>query len=315
MFLTSMHSTINYKNLLIVCLIFLSPSVQSATCSCAGVSLTNSVNLTHFSAEQWQISISFTQSDISDLVAGTNQINDETGRFRETDSLIFSATYGINENWAISATVSQIEHRRRNAIANQAVETSTGIGDSVILLSYAPLKIGPFNPNEWALGFAARIPTGENNAGDPIIFSEDLQPGQGAWGESLWLHYAHAFNQAATWQAYLDANYQINGSNDRDYSFENEWNIASGVSQQLSETWYWSVGIQYRTADPHTRFGNKIPNTGGEWVNADLTLSYAINKSTQVSFSTLQPLYRNLNGALQFTNKNSYTLSLTYLIE
>jgi len=296
-------------------LLLLSSNAQAATCSCAGVSLTNAVNLTSFKAEQWQVSMSFTQSDISDLVAGTNQINDETGRFRETDSLILGATYGITENWALSAVVSRIEHRRRNAIANQNTQTSSGIGDSMLLLSYAPKKISPFNKNEWAYGLAARIPTGENDAGDPIIFSEDLQPGQGAWGSSLWLHYAHAFDQAANWQVYIDANYQLNGSNDRKYSFENEWNISSGVNNHFSEKWSWKAGIQYRKADAHTRFGNNIPNTGGEWINADISISYAISPLSRLSLSTIQPVYRDLTGALQFTNKNSYTLSLSYLLE
>ncbi|MDQ7049407.1 MAG: transporter [Enterobacterales bacterium] len=308
------QATYNYR-IAIAILLLLSPNAKSATCSCAGVSLTNTVNLTQFNAEQWQLSISFTQSDISDLVAGTNQINDETGRFRETDSLILGATYGINENWALSAIVSKIEHRRRNAIANQRTETSSGLGDSMLLVSYAPKKISPFNRNEWAYGLAVRIPTGENDAGKPIIFSEDLQPGQGAWGESLWLHYGHAFDQAARWQVYIDANYQVNGNNQRDYSFTNEWNLSAGVSYQLSDSWNFKAGVQYRSAVPHTRFGNNIPNTGGQWVNADIAIDYAINPATHLSLSTIQPLYRDLIGALQFTNKNSYTLSLSTLIE
>jgi len=309
---------INFKILFVFLLFCLTLSLSksyAATCSCAGVSLSNSVNLSQFSAEQWQVSINFTKIDISDLVAGSRQITDQTGRFRKTDSLILQTTYGFNEHWAITGIVSQIEHQRNNQSANSVLEKSSGIGDSMLLLSYSPQKLSPFNKNEFAFGIATRLATGKNNQGSPIVFSEDMQPGEGAQGQSLWFHYARSFNQQADLQFYFNANYSHMGTNNRKYSFENEWSLSSGVYYQYSDSWSTSGGLKYRQADRHTRFGFDIPNTGGQWIDLELSFNFPINQQTSLSFSTIQPVSRNLNDALQFTTKNSYSVGISYLFD
>ncbi len=287
-------------------------TIDAATCSCAGVSLSNTVSLTDFEAGQFQFSLAYTNIDISDLVSGSNDINDETGRFRETDSYIIQGTYGLNDTWALTAIISQIEHNRNIAISNTNVETSNGLGDSLLVLSYAPQKIDPFTKDEWAFGFGLRIPTGENDNGNPIVFAEDLQPGQGAWGGSLWFHYAHVFDQKGTWKLSVDSNYAHVGENDREYSFTNEWNLSSGINYSANDQWSGGVSIGYRNADPHTRFGSDFPNTGGSWLDFTGSLQYSFSPSTSIGLSTTVPISRDLNGSLQFTTKRSITLSISH---
>mgnify|MGYP002635858942 CR=1 FL=1 len=306
------------KKLIILLLVWgvvFSSSVQAATCSCAGVPLSNSINLMGLEAGQYEVGYSYTYSDISDLVAGSKDINDETGRERKTDSHLLQTTYGISDNWAVTGVISWIEHTRNISTSNTADEDSAGVGDSLVVFSYAPQKIDPFSRNEWAFGVGVRVPTGEEENGNPIIFAEDLQPGQGAWGSSFWLHYGHAFNQQADWVYFVDANIAKSGSNDRDYSFEGEWNLTSGINYVSSSNWSSSLAINYRNAQRHTRFGGDIPNTGGEWYDFIPSVTYSVSPTLSVGITARLPIYRDLNDSLQFSTKQSFSLSVTYLID
>jgi len=286
---------------------------EAATCSCAGVPLSNSVDLMGLEPGQFEVGFTYTFTDISDLVAGTETINDETGRLRETQSYLMQTTYGINDDWAIIGVISWVEHRRNIATSNTADELSSGVGDSMIVVSYAPQEIDPFTRNEWGVGIGIRIPTGADNEGDPIIFAEDLQPGQGAWGSSLWFHYGHSFSQKSEWVFNLDASISDTNKNDREYSFEGEQSITAGFSYSPESDWSGSASFAYRKADPHTRFGSVFPNTGGKWLDFVPSVQYALTQKVTLSAAARIPVSRDLRGSLQFTTKNSFSLTINYL--
>lgn len=288
---------------------------RAATCSCAGVPLANSINLTNFEAKQLQIGLHYSYHDISELVSGSKTVNDETGRERKTNSYLFQTTYGLNDKWSITGVLSWIEHTRNIAISNSLDEVSSGIGDSLIVLSYAPQKIDPFTRNEWAVGFGLRLPTGKDDNGGAVVFAEDLQPSQGASGSAIWFHYAHAFNQQADWVLFFDSSYASSNNNNRDYSFEDEWNLTTGINISGKNDWHGSLSVNFRKADPHTRFGGKIPNTGGQWIDFIPSVQYSYSESTAISFSARIPISRDLNGTLQFTTKQSFTLSIQHILD
>lgn len=286
--------------------------MRAATCSCAGTQLTNAVNLMSLEPGMLRLGLTYTYIDISELVAGSRSINDETGRVRETESYILQSNYGINENWGLSTTIAWVEHKRNITTSNTLDEISSGIGDSLIVLSYAPTRIGLFSRNEWAVGIGIRVPTGENSNGKPIVFAEDLQPGQGAWGSSLWFHYGRSFSQQADWVFFLDLNIHHNNANDREYSFENEFSLTSGITYSINSKWSSIFSFTYRKASPHTRLNTEIPNTGGKWLDFIPTLEYTLSPDVNISMSARIPLSRDLNGALQFTTKKSFSLSVNY---
>ncbi len=290
-------------------------STQAATCSCAGVPLSNSVNLMGLEPGQFQIGYTYTFTDISDLVAGKDDVNDETGRLRETQSSLIQATYTIDDALSVTGVVSWVEHTRNIAISNTADEVTSGIGDSLIILSYAPLQIDPFTRNEWGIGVGIRIPTGENDEGTPITFAEDLQPGQGAWGSSLWFHYGHSFSQKSEWIFNLDANISVTNENDREYSFEGEQSITAGFNYSPASDWSGSMSLSYRKADAHTRFGGELPNTGGKWLDFIPSIQYTVTPEITLSFAARIPVSRDLNPSLQFTTKESYSLTMNYLFK
>jgi len=286
--------------------------VFAATCSCAGVPLLTSIDTS--ANEKGELFISYTAEDhqISDLVSGSDDVPDETGRDRNSFSQILSASYGLTDHWSVSTLVSYVKHNRKIGSSFLGKTTTSGIGDSVILARYTPLFITPFSRHELSLGLGVRIPTGEDDYGNGFIVSEDMQPSTGAFGEILWTSYSYAFNQAATVQFNTSANYTYNGENDREYAFGHEFNFAAGLSHSLGSRFGYSAVLRYRTTRSDRRFGFEIPNTGGEWLDFVPAVQYAITDNLSAGLSGRIPVARNLNGVLQFTTSYSYAFSLAY---
>jgi len=288
------------------------PQAFAATCSCAGVPLLTYINTA--ATEKGQLFFNYTTEyhQISDLVSGSTDVPDETGRNRNSLSHLLSASYALTDHWSFSAMVSYVKHNRKIGSSFLGKTTTSGIGDSIILARYTPLFITPFSRHELSLGLGARIPTGEDDYGNGITLSEDMQPSTGAWGEILWTSYSYAFNQAATLQASVSANYTFNEENDRKYAFGDEFNFAFGFSHTIGTRFGYSAALRYRSTLADRRFGFEIPNTGGQWLDFIPAVQYTITDRLSAGLSGRIPVVRELNGVLQFTTSYSYALSLTY---
>ena len=239
----------------------------AATCSCAGVPLLASINTS--ATEQGDLFLSSSTENhlINDLVSGSSDVTDETDRQRDSLSQVLSASYAISDRWSVSGLVSYVEHNREIGSSIFGKTTSSGVGDSVLLLRYLPIFITPFSRHEVSLGLGARIPTGEDDFdfGNGFNSSEDMQPSVGAWGTIAWASYSYAFNQASTVLLNLSTNHISNDENKRHYQFGNEFNFDIGVSQSIGTKFGYSATLRYRTTDADRRSGTLIPNTGGEW--------------------------------------------------
>jgi hypothetical protein len=301
------------KSAVLVLLIFsLQVPAFAATCSCAGVPLLASIDTSATEKGQLFISYNAEYHQINDLVSGSDDVNDETRRDRNSFSQVLSASYALTDHWAVSALVSYVEHNRTIGSSFLGTTTTSGISDSVILARYSPLFITPFSRHALSLGLGVRIPTGDDDFGDSFVLSEDMQPSTGAFGEILWASYSYAFNQAATLQFNTSANYTFNEENDRQYAFGNEFNLAAGISQNLGSKFGYSAALRYRTTTADSRFGFTIPNTGGQWLDFVPGVQYAITDHLNIGLSGRIPVARKLNGVLQFTTSYSYALSLSY---
>ncbi len=302
-----------YGSAVLTLLIFsLQTPVYAATCSCAGVPLLTSIDTS--AIEKGQLFISYTAENhqINDLVSGSDNVNDETRRDRTSFSQVLSASYALTDHWSVSALVSYVKHKRTIGSSFLGTTTTSGLSDSVILARYTPIFITPFSRHALSLGLGVRIPTGEDDFGDFFVLSEDMQPSTGAFGEILWASYSYAFNQAATLQFNTSANYTFNEDNDRQYAFGNEFNLAFGISQSIGTKFGYSVALRYRTTRADSRFGFKIPNTGGQWLDFVPAVQYIITDHWSLGLSGRIPLARKLNGVLQFTTSYSYALSVSY---
>jgi len=244
-------------------LISLQDRATAATCSCAGVPLLSFIETS--AVEKGDLFLNYTVEDheISDLVSGTSDVPDETGRERNSFSQVISGSYAITDRWSVSALLSHVRHFRKINTSFLAETTSSGLSDSVVLARYTPFAITPFSRHQLSIGAGARIPTGDNDAGTGFILSEDMQPGTGAFGGIVWASYSHAFNQAATLQLHVSANYTYNGENDREYRFGHDLYLSTSLSQSVNTWFSWSAGLRYRNAQADQRSGFDIPNTGG----------------------------------------------------
>jgi hypothetical protein len=305
------------KHLLIVLMalagsIYAGPGL-AATCSCAGVPLLFSIDTSASEQGQFYLNYSSEVHEINDLVSGSDDVRDETGRERRSISQVISGSYAITDRWSVSGLVSYVEHNRKIGSSFLGASRSSGLGDSVLLVRYTPFFITPFSRQELALGIGVRMPTGEDAARQGFItLSEDMQPSVGAIGEILWSSYSYAFNQAATMQFNASANYTFNRENSRDYVFGDEFNLALGFSQSIGTKFSYSTAMRYRTTRGDQRQGFTIPNTGGKWLDFVPAVAYSVTDNLNVALSGRIPIERELKGALQFTTSYSYSLSFTY---
>lgn len=286
-------------------------ATRGQTCSCAGIPLTGAAQLSAKDARQWHLDVNLAFYDLSDLVAGSQSINDETGRQRETGSLVAQLSYGLSDHWTAGAVASFVEHRRQIAISGEDTQVARGVGDSMLLVSYSPLRMGAFDREQLSFGLGVRVPTGADAEGTPV-FIEDMQPSRGAWGASLWTRWDHAFDQRASWIGSVSASFSTTGENDRGYSFEEEWTIDAGLSRALAERWSLGAALGFRVADPHTRFGSRIPNTGGRWLDLSPSIQRSLSRAGAIELVASVPLHRELEGALQFTTRYAARLRFSH---
>ncbi len=291
---------------------FVCSEVYAATCSCAGVPLLNSMDTSSADDGVTYLNITYENHEISDLVSGSKEVSDETRRDRRTQSFLLELSHGITQTWAVSGMLSAVKHERKIGISSLGNESASGLGDGIVLLKYTPTRITPISRNEVSFGFGIRIPLGENEAGGAVPLSEDMQPGTGAWAGVLWGSYARAFHSSAKLQAISTFNYSANQSNDRDYTFGDELNVAIGLAYQSESNFAYGSLFRYRRVKADDRDGAKIPNTGGEWVDFAPSIQYSLSQKMGVRLSGRIPVYRDLNGPLQFTTSFSYAVTLSY---
>lgn len=284
----------------------------AATCSCAGAPLLNFVDTRAIEAGDFYLTYAVEYHDISDLVAGSSEIPDETGRDRNSLSQVLTGSYAITDRLAISALISYVEHERTVSTSVLGSTRTSGLGDSVVLARYTPIFFTPFSRHQVAIGLGSRIPTGEDDVRTGFVASEDMQPGTGAWGTFGWAQYGYAFNQAATLQLNASASYLRNQDNDREYAFGDEWVIDAGFSHSVNSRFSYSAGLRYRNADSDERFGFEIPNTGGQWLDFVPAVQFSATERLSIALAGRVPISRNLDGALQFTTSYAYSLLISY---
>ena len=260
---------------------------------------------------QWYLGSTYQFHDISDLVSGSESIPDTTGRDRTSQALIIEISRGITEKWSASALFSAVDHHRE--VNNNAADAS-GIGDSLLMLKYAPKTISLYSDTTLAFGLGVRIPIGEDEAkqGD-VILAEDMQPSTGAFGVIAWAYWSRALNDSKATRIYASASHTRNSENARDYEFGQETTVSFGGAHQTQTPWGFNLELFYRDADRDQRDSVTIPNTGGMWLDVIPAVQYHLSETLALKASAQFPVARDLNDQLQFTSKYAYRLSLSYV--
>ncbi len=281
------------------------------TCSCASVPLLGAMQLASPNNKQWFLATTYEYHDISDLVAGSSTIPDETGRDRTSQAFVLEASRGLTEKWSFSTLFSAIDHRRT---VNNFSANASSLGDAIAMIKYSPKNISLYSDTALSFGLGARLPIGENDiAQQGITLAEDMQPSTGAFAGIIWAYWAHALNESKGARIYASASHMQNGENDRNYQFGHESILTFGGSYQTQTPWGFNLELIYRSAERDQRDSVEIPNTGGEWLDFAPGVQYHINESLAVSAAAKIPLARDLNDVLQFTTKFAFRLSLSYV--
>jgi hypothetical protein len=286
-------------------------STFAQTCSCASVPILGSMQLAAPNDGQWFLGSTYEFHDISELVAGSSTLPDQTGRDRTSQAMIFEASRGINERWSVSALLSAVDHERE---VGGSRARASGLGDALVMVKYSPKSISLYSKTALSFGLAARIPAGEDDArrlGVPL--SEDMQPSTGAYGGTVWAYWARALNDSKSARIYASASHTENSENDRNYQFGDETTLVFGGAYQTQTPWGLNLELLYRNTDRDRRSAVEIPNTGGRWLDVVPAVQYHVTESVALKLAAKIPVARNLNDELQFTTKYAFRLSLSYV--
>jgi len=289
----------------------LAASAWAQTCSCATVPLLGTMQSASPDDSQWFLATTYEFRDISDLVAGSNTIPDQTGRDRTSQAMVVELSRGLTDKWSISGLVSLVDHERK---ISGMTDSASGLGDGLFMVKYSPATISLYSKNTFSFGLGGQIPLGEDDAkNNGLTLAEDLQPSTGAYGGLIWAYYARALNDSGGAQVYGSTSYAYNGENDRDYRFGNSLTVTLGTSYQTQTPWGFSLELFYRDSDRDERDSVEIPNTGGSWVDIVPTVQYHVTEALALKASGKIPISRDLNDALQFSTKYAVSLSALYL--
>jgi hypothetical protein len=296
---------------IVLALAFTPLPALAQSCSCAAVPLLGSMELASPNDGQWYLATTYEYHDVSELVAGSESIPDQTGRERTSEAVIFEASRGITNKWSISALLSAVEHNRE---VNDAKTSSSGIGDGMLMVKYSPKTISLYSDTSLTFGVGARIPVGVDDAtSNGVELAEDMQPSTGAFGGIVWAYWARALNESKGARIYASASYSQNGENSRNYAFGEDAILTFGGAYQTLTPWGFSLDLLYRNAARDRRDSVDIPNTGGKWLEIIPAVQYHVTETLALNAAAKIPLARDLHDQLQFTTKFAFRISLSYV--
>ncbi|MGV6844751.1 MAG: hypothetical protein ACWA42_01325 [Lutibacter sp.] len=300
---------------IIVTLLFTN-SIVAQTCCSGGIPLSNSVGLSLLEKGQTQIGWSYDYNYLNTLNNGTASLNDNS-RLRITHSILFNFNYAITANLSVEGLLTWVNQRRKiTQFGNENLDMTSGIGDGVVLLKYRFKHL-----KDWVFGFGTKLPLGSSTkkTNEGITLNADLQPGSNAWDLLFYTSFLKNLSSRPSFSYSTKILYRKTGINttyfgDSSYKFGNELQLYLSFSDQfvwLKTITSPSISFKYRNAIQDKIGGNKLENTGGNWIF--LIPSNAINLSTNLTFLTKAeiPLYSNVEGT-QLTP--TYRITVGFMI-
>jgi len=288
-------------------ILFFYAAIISAQCCSGGVPLSNNLGLSQEDKGTFQIGLNYDYNNLNTLKSGLNKLN-EKFRLRTTHSILLNTSYAINNNFSAEGLLTWVNQRRiitSQFDNNKNTETSSGIGDAILLLKYRFIDIYSKN-SDLTLGFGTKMPLGSSTELDSrgILLINDLQPGSNAWDFIYWLSSSKRFNFRPSLNTSLRFTYRNTGT-DNDYlgnstyKYGNEFQGFLSFSDQfiLFKTLLNpSLSFKYRNAVRDQVDEEELENTGGDWIF--IIPNFSIDITPNIAFSTKAelPLYSNIDG-------------------
>ena len=197
----------------------------------------------------------------------------------------------LGKNFFVSAVVPFHFHDRETTA--QSIHLS-GLGDVSVLGGY---KFLDTNFHELQFSGGIKLPTGKYDENANGSINPGFQLGTGSFDYLANIDYRFKFKN---WVWINNLNYNIKTTNDEEYRFGNQLNVASAIGYAFKSNTFQllpSTGIASEIYEANEFFGNKVLHTSG-----DITL---LKIATDVSFKKMSfgfqfqsPLNQNLNGGL-----------------
>ncbi len=289
-------------------------TLQAQTCSCAAAPVLSSLEGAAAPTGRWRFGATYQYHAADDFVVGSKQRSDGTERNRATQSLVLEVGRGIGRGFSATALLPIVRHEREVAspFGGSTGLTTSGTGDVLLMIRYAPFRLYGLSRRGLAFGVGAKAPTGVSGAtSGGITVAEDMQPGSGAWDGVLWARGSTAINRGGTLSAFATASYRYSGRNDREYRFGTVSLLSAGFVHHLTGWLAYTAVARYRHARADARSGASIPNTGGDWVYVVPGVSVRPLPEMAIRASVDLPVYRHIRGA-QFTTSIAAALAVAY---
>ncbi|MCP5108188.1 MAG: hypothetical protein GY950_32680 [bacterium] len=304
---------------LIVCAVIVaamtggSAYLDAQTCSCAGAPVFNPLDYARTGKDKkWRFELTYKYHAINDLVEGSKKKFNDVDRRRISQTVFLETRYSFSPRLAVIANINFTGHQREVSFSSSSAVNTGGLGDSMLSLQYSPLLFSTESASELAIGGGVKFPTGRSNVKTIGIASEDMQPGTGSWDVVGWVYFSRKISLVKGMELFSGVSYRANGANKREYSFGNEFTAALGTKFLTKGFLDYSLYARYRWADSDQRFEGDIPNTGGNWVYLVPSLTFKISNAFGFRTRAEIPVYRKLNGSLQFTTTFSVSVSMFY---
>lgn len=291
----------------------LAGTANGQTCSCAGAPLIGSQTIGSTGGGNLVLGLTFEHNEISSLYNGSEELENETVR-RNTQTLLFEANYGLSDRLSLSGTLTYIQKYRKTGLQNpDFTETLTtgGIGDGLFMLKYAIHPQTLWEPYQIALGAGIKVPFGTTSLrSNGLALNADMQPGTGAWDGVGWSYLSYTF-RAHDINVFAINSYRLTGTNERftafdEFRFGNEFVSEVGSSGPVLDRLSYLLTIRYRSSSSDLRNGEKLPTTGGKWINLRPGLNYQLSNRWGLRISGKLPVFQHLNGTQPTT---TFTLS------
>lgn len=290
-------------------------SVIAQTCSCAGAPLLSSQDVAGIGTNQLMMSATYEYHDISDLVSGSEEVTNNIFN-RYTHSLLIEGNYGVTRRLMVTGLVSMVQ---KELVTTRNVR-SRGVGDAMVMGKYI-LHPNTFDEQyQISVGAGVKMPLNSNNlkSSEGIQLQPSMQPGSGSWDGILWGYASKTFLPATTLNLFLTSSYRLRGgyepfeNSDQTFRFGNEWVTKLGGGIQLIEGLKPSLRLKHRYQGKDVIEGSKVNDTGGHWVNVIPGINYQLTNQWAVRVAGELPLYRQLNGGLQYSTRYALKTTLFY---
>jgi len=181
------------------------------------------------------------------------------------------------------------------------------VGDAILIVKYCLITQTLWEPYQLVIGGGGKAPFGSNSLrSQGLALNADMQPGTGSWDGIGWMLFSYILRSQnmhfVIMNSYKMRSYAERfGSNDN-YEFGNELNSILGVQGPAFNKFSYGLKLKYRNLVQDLRNGSLMPSTGGEWLNAEMGLTYQISDRFSIQAAGELPLYRNVAGTQPTTS-------------